>query len=368
MTRLRTLLPLLVMLLALAFVAAPTHAEDGDGKDGAKGDAEKEPADTTPSPLAELKEEYLTRKTDPEDPINYLQSFREWLAEHQRPPRHTGGEQQVYDVWNAALKPRISRMLRRVDTLIKRKYWVPETGTPERVAPKSWSRFVREISGLGTELHGAWKGYMKADIRDAGGSLRTSGSRAYLSFYGGWGMPYRVWHGHSMGRQGIYYGNARRERYSYWNLMRYYRRGWGWRSAHCANCEARREELKERKDAVEEGRAAVETTRATLQQQMLALRVLVGAMQVQEEHHLAEELNKLPRDSILRGPAEELLEALRRARLEAERYDGDSSSRWGQLLRNWVRAYKAGIALLKKEAKKLEETDDETGDEEETDK
>ena len=78
---------------------------------------------------------------------------------------------------------------------------------------------------------------------------------------------------------------------------------------------------------------------------------------------LPQQLDKLPRDSLLRGPAEELLEALRRARLEAERYDGDSSSRWGQLLRNWVRAYKAGTALLEKEAKKLEEMEDEEDDE-----
>lgn len=349
--------PLALSLAAfLLFSSAPLHAEDGDADEKPKAGAEA--AGSAPSPLAELKEEYLTRQTAPENPLTYIESFRDWLRDHETPPDRTGRADQVYDVWAAALKPRLPRMIRRTETLMKRKYWVPEEGIPERVKPEAWSKFVRQISALGTELHGAWRGYRKADIRDAGGSLRTGGSRSYLTFYGGWGMPYRVWHGHSLGRQGIHYGDARRERYSYWNLMRYYRRGWGWRSAHCADCEARRKELKDRKAQVEEGRAAVETTTATLAQQMLALRVLVGAMQVQEEHHLAEQLDALPRDSVLRGPAEELLEALRRARLEAERYDGDSSSRWGQLLRNWVRAYNAGTALLEKEAQKLEEIDE----------
>ncbi len=361
MPQLRTLLcPLL--LLACLVVPTPRVLHADDDPEAAKGKTEV--PDTTPSPLAELKEEYLTRQTDPEDPVTYIKSFRDWLRDYEQPPSRKGGADQVYDVWAAAIRPRLPRMLRRTETMMKRKYWVPEEGTPERVKPESWSKFVREISALGTELHGAWKGYMKADIRDAGGQLSTSGSRSYLTFYGGWGMPYRVWHGHSMGRQGIHYGSAARERYSYWNLMRYYRRGWGWRSAHCRNCEARREELKERKEKVEEARAAVETTTATLAQQMLALRVLVGAMQVQEEHHIAEQIDALPRDSLLRKPAEELLDALRRARIEAERYDGDSSSRWGQLLRNWVRAYKAGMTLLEKEAKKLEEMEDDEEDEE----
>ena len=361
----RSRAPFVSLLLLAALLALPLASARAEEGDDAKEEGKK-PKVTTPSPLAELTEEYLTRKAEPEDPVAYLESFRDWLRLHETPPRHTSGEQQVYDVWAAALKPRIKRMIRRVETLMKRKYWVPAEGTPERVQPESWSRFAREISALGTELHGAWKGYAKADIRDSGGGLRTSGSRSYLTFYGGWGLPYRVWHGHALGRQGIYYGAPRVERYSYWNLMRYYRRGWGWRSAVCTNCEARRQELKDRKEQVEEARAAVDTTRETLQQQMLALRVLVGAMQVQEEHHLAEQIDGLERDSILRRPAEDLLDALRQARLEAERYDGDSSSRWGQLLRNWVRAYKAGIALIEKEAQKLE--DDEDADDEDADK
>ncbi|MDA1194835.1 MAG: hypothetical protein O2894_06590 [Planctomycetota bacterium] len=253
------------------------------------------------------------------------------------------------------MKPRLPRMLRRVDTLMQRKYWDPETGTPERVKPDAWPRIVREISALGTELHGAWKGYAKADIRDRGGRMRTSGNRTYQSFYSGWGLPYQSWQHHALGRQSISFRTQYGELHSYWNLMRNYRLGWGWRTSVCTNCEARRNELKDRETQVEEGRAAIETATATLRQQMLALRVLVGAMQAEEEQYIADRLAELPRGHVLREPAQELVDALRQARLEAERYDGDSSSRWGQLLRDWVRAHKAGLTLLEKEAEKLDE-------------
>lgn len=350
MPRSMTLLPAF-LVLALLGAPPPAHGDDEPEKAPAK----EAPKTGAPSPLAELTEEHLAKEAEAEDPIAYLKSFHEWVREHERPPPKDGTNKAVYEVWSAVLKPRARRMSSRIDRLMKRKYWLPERGTAERVKPESWSTFVRELGGLITELHGAYSRYNQVVLRDRGGKLETSGNRVYDSVYTGYGLPYRRWHRGVVYRQGVSLRSRRYELNSYWGLMRRYRLGWGWRIGECRNCQAREDELKERADKIAQSQKLIDTTRDTLREQMLALQVLAGAMQAWQEVHIAEEIDELPADHLLREPAEKLLLALRKARLTAERYDGDSSAAYAQLLRNWVRAYKAGRALLTKEAKKLED-------------
>ncbi len=347
------LLPVLLGL-ALLLIGSSVRAEDEQPKK-----AGKEPAHgKAPSPITELQEKHLAEKAEPEDPIAYLASYREWVVDHERPPPKDGTNQAVYEVWSAVLRPRARRMTGRLDRLMKRKYWLPEDGTPVRVKSEAWSTFVRELGGLITELHGAYSRYDKVVLRDRGGKLQTSGNRVYDSVYTGYGHPYSRWHSGVVYRQRIGIRFRHLEVNTYWNLMRRYRLGWGWRRGECLNCEKRREELKDRQKKIEQSQQLIDTTRETLREQMLALQVLAAAMQAQEELAIAEKIDALAKDHLLREPAEKLLAALRKARAEAERYDGDSSSHYAQLLRNWVRAYKAGSALLEREAAKLEDSED----------
>ncbi len=356
---------LCVGLLALA----PSYGDDeSDGTMSKKEKEQKKKAeDLTPSPLTELRREHFEREADPVDPIEYLRSYRDWIAENATPPPRTERDRGVYDVWTAHLKPRVGRMVKRVDTLMQRKYWEPEVGTPQRVKPEAWSRFTREIAGLGTELHGAWKGYNKAQITDRRGMAGVPATRtkppSHTAGYFGYGHPGLLWRGAVLGRQSVGDLGYGYELRSYRHLLDTYRRGWGWRRRHCSHCEIRRRELqKKKREYVAERKKLLHTTRDTLEQQMLSLQVLAAAMQAIEEDSLRKEMEELPRDHMLREPAVEVLTALRDARLKAERYSGTKSSEYGQLLRGWVRAYKAGMALLKKEVKKAEKAEAEAAE------
>lgn len=353
-------------LAALLVVGLALTGAADDGTDTKKSGKKKKVKVDEPSPIADLREEHLREDVPPPDPIEYLRSYRDWIAEHEKVPPRTDRDRALYDVWTAALKPRATRMRRRIDTLMKRKYWLPETGQPERVNPKYWSKFTREIAGLGTELHGAWRGYDKAQIQDRKGIAGTPATRTRApSYYGyrGYGWPAGRWRGgiHARQRLGGYYTGV--EINSYRNLMNRYRRGWDWRIGHCNACERDRFELqKKKREYVADRKRVLDTTKATLEQQMLSLQLLAAAMQATEEHALYAELQELPEGHLLREPAESVLVALRDARLRAERYSGNSSAEYGQLLRGWIRAYKAGETLLRKEMKRIDAEEGEAAD------
>lgn len=400
-------------LLILMLVCVPAFAARADDESPAP-DAPK--ADEDPSPLEELKEEHLEAEAEPTDPIEFLRSFHTWLAKHEASPPRSRLDSALYDVWNAALRPRAGRMSQRVEKLMKRKYWLPEEGTPMHVKPDEWSRFVREIAGLMTELHGAWKQYDSARVLVRRGipvtRLRPTGT------YYGYAHPVRLWRralnrriavgarhvprattlgrhapganpgtgtrvpsgtaGTPGGGGGVRIGGSARvggarvglglhlgrgELYSYWNLLHRYRRGWGWRIDHCYGCEQRRLEAQQQKiDFIAERQRIFDTTRDTLQQQMLSLQVLAAAMQAQAEHNLNAQFSAAPVDASpesieLQSQTASALFQLREARLTAERYSGDSSARYGHLLRGWVRAYKGAAALLAKTTEAAKDTD-----------
>lgn len=351
------------------------------------------PADD-PSPVASLKEDDLGEPTDPADPFAYLTSFRDWLKKHLIPPPQTKSDKALYRIWKSVLDPRAARMLRRVNELLKRKHWLPETGTPQRVKPESWKIFIRQMAGLTTELTGAWNGYKRARIRIKRGiprnRLRPPGS------YYGYAEPALVWRRGLLARSrlvhrrvgsaggvvvggsfkigGVRIGGRVRVGgsvgatvrgahlspvvlHSYWNLMQRYRAGWNWRIRHCYECERRRQEAQKKKleDFIAERQRVFDTTRDTLEQQILSLRVLAAAMQAQEEHNLAEDLAQLGESDDVLEANENSLIALAQARLEAEQYAGDSSAAYGQLLRAWTRNYNKTIKRMEKARKAAED-------------
>lgn len=310
-----------------------------------------------PGPLAELREEHLLEETTPVDPLEYLRSFREWIEQHEVAPPRTAKDDTLYSVWSSVLKPRAARMTRRIDTLLKRVYWLPEVGTPERVNPKYWPRFTREIAALNAELIGAYRQYANVKLEDR----RVKRVRRSFWGYQGYGYPVSRWRGAVLGRQAVVTGSGASEMYSYWNLMNVYQRGWRWRTRECHECEIHRRKLQEKlNEDIAEKRRLLETTRDTLQEQQLSLQLLAAAMQATEEHALRGQIEEMTEDHILYRPASDLMLVLRDARLEAERYQGDSTARYGQLLRGWLRTYNAGSALLEKEAAKAE-TDEDDG-------
>ena len=366
-------------------------------------DGAPSPAGEPPSPVAEVTEEQLQGETQPTNPVEFLREFLRWLARHESAPPRTKWDTALYDVWRAALRPRASRMTRRVLKLLQRKYWLPKEGEPTHVKPEEWSRFVREIAGLMTELHGAWKQYVAARVKVKQGvpvhRLRPAGS------YYGYAHPIDVWrrahrhrlavgarhvhHGKKLGKHtpgtnpgtgtlphhakgggahvggkvkigplhvglGVHLGAG--ELHSYWHLLRRYRHGWAWRIRHCYGCELRRlARQKAVEDFIAERQRMFDTVRDTLQQQMLTLQVLTAAMQAQAEHQLNAKFSAIPADDS-RATAERQADVgtalfkLREARLDAERYVGDSSAQYGHLLRGWVRAFKAAGALLEEVA------------------
>ena len=132
----------------------------------------------------------------------------------------------------------------------------------------------------------------------------------------------------------------------------------------------RREGMRKQREFMAGEKAAANGVRDTLEQQMLALQVLTAAMQAAEEQALRAEIEQLEEGDILRDLAEQVVDKLREARLKAERYQGTSSAEWGGLLRAWVRVYKAGDVLLRKQIKQIEKEEaaaEKAAAEEETD-
>ncbi len=349
-------------LVLIALLLAPGHGDARADEEPAK-DAAKDPAEQ-PSPLQDLTEEQLAEETTPADPIEYLKSFRDWLARHEKAPPRTRNDSALYDIWRAALRPRATRMRKRIETLMQRKHWLPEQGMPERVKPASWSRFVREMAGLTTELSGALKQYESARIKIRRG-VPTERLRPVGSYYG-YAQPVAVWRRSVLRRVALIRRHAVSVHvgplvlHSYWNLMRRFRLGWDWRIHHCAACERRREEAQRARDAqrkevanyIAERQRLFDTTRDTLQQQLLALQVLAAAMQAQEEQRLGSAWQARFGDAARPADDASLL-AMEAARIEGEQFTGASSAAYGQLLRNWVRAYKQVLAqLAKADAKK----------------
>ena len=134
-----------MVALLLGGLGTPSWADDDDAGNGGANTDE-------PSPIADLREEHYLAEAEPVDPTEYLRSFRDWIAQHQQPPPRTAQDSTLYDVWNVALRDRAKRMTRRVDTMMNRRYWLPETGAAVRVKPEHWSRFIRELAGLGSDL------------------------------------------------------------------------------------------------------------------------------------------------------------------------------------------------------------------------
>lgn len=342
------------------------------------GMADEQPAAGDKSPLEDLKEDDLAEETGPEDPFAYLQSFREWLQGHENPPPSTRSDTLLTRTWRAALKPRAARMRARIDRLLQRRHWLPEYGTPERVRPESWATFNREIAALTTELNGAWKQYQSARDKAKRGIPRER-RRPRGSYYG-YAEPALLWRRSLLAREalirqrigsvgglvlsgstsigGVRVGGTVRIAprpsplvlTSYWNLMRRYRAGWAWRIAHCYECERRRREEQQKKaeEYVAERQRLFDSTLHTLEQQLLSTRLLIAAMQAQEEKYLAEDLAALGTDDAVLDANEKTLGQLASRRVEAEQYRGGSSAAYGQLLRQWTRVYTQAQARIRK--------------------
>jgi len=329
------------------------------GSAGAE-DAPAKGAKAKPAPpqlLQDLAKE-MRADRDPPDPIEYLRSYMEWIRTHETPPARTAMVHAQHDMWSGALKPKARRMTRRVETLTQRRYWVPERGTPERVKPAAWSRFTREIASLGSELFGAWKQYGRANPRPVAlghGMIAYPRPPRLGAYYGSRyrAVPMSAWRGGLARRSAIGIGGL--EMRSYWGLMNGYNRAWEYSMLRRAEWDRRRREvMRKQREFMAGEKAAANAVRDTLEQQMLALQVLTAAMQAAEEHALRAEIEQLEEGDILRDLAERVVDKLREARLKAERYQGTSSAAWGSLLRAWVRVYKAGDVLLRKQIRQIE--------------
>jgi hypothetical protein len=143
---------------------------------------------------------------------------------------------------------------------------------------------------------------------------------------------------------------------SYRHLLGRFRTAWDWGWEE----QARWAKYWEQRDARDRMTATVredlQATRDTLAQTLLGLQVFMGAVQNAEEERLANLCEACRTDdATLREMAETALRDMATARLEAERFQGDSYAKYGTLLRTWLRRQQAALGVLDVAGKPLAE-------------
>lgn len=324
----------LLLLATLAWLLAPAA----------------EPADdlgVAPPDLERGKDAFL-KPVDRTDLLGYLRDLRRRIEQYEAPPPATEEVTALRDAWTAILKPRIARMLRRIDTWTEpeRWIWTPGEATPLGLVPSQWPAFVKDMAALATEFHGAWKQYGSVKLRAKETPLGPLQAVRPPSIYLGYGWP--TLYGSILDRQAAARDLGAWDAYSYWHLLDRFRYAWDWswerRRLWYESWQRRRQATE---DLFQDLRAELDATRDAMGEMMLGLQVYVAALQnVEEERLLGQCTACRTEDATLREMGETALRSLSMTRLEGERYQGRSSAAYGSILRKWLRAQKAAVHVM----------------------
>lgn len=333
----------LCLALASLLVLGSAGAEDPPA---ASGNAPT--LDGPPPELARGKDAYL-RPVDRPDLIEYLGALRQQITQFETPPPSNEDVTVLRDAWSAILKPRIRRMVKRMEKWEQPKRWIWAEGEsgPVSLKPEQWTTFTRDMAALGTELHGAWTQYGKVKIkakRLAAGYPTPAPRYPYPSY----AYPYSRLYGGIVDRQAAGAVLGRYSSNSYWHLMNRYRYAWDWsyvrRLQRYQNYQKR---VTATKDLFSDLKGEIQATRDTLGQAILGLQVFIAALQNAEEERLLGLCESCRTgDETLKKMGVTALDAMRDSRLAAERYQGKSSAAYGTLLRKWLRAEKAALKVM----------------------
>ena len=332
-------LPLLLTLLA-ALLAAPPVASAEDAPPQAPG--------ALPPEMPQGREAFLTPAERP-DLIETMRRLERSLKGYETPPPSTPDVTALRDAWNAILQPRAKTMTRRVAKWTDRKRWLflPGEATPVALQPDQWTAFTRDMASLAAELAGSYKQYGTVKLKAKEPGLGTS--RIYnpprLSIYG-YGYP--VLYGGLVDRQAAAATLGRWDSGSYWHLLDRFNYAWDWRyNSSIYRYEYWKNRERATEQLFEDLRDDLNATRDSIGENLLGLQALIAAMQNQEEERINDDcIPCKTKDETLVEMAEKALDGMQDARMEAEVYQGRSTSGYSSLLRKWLRSQKAANKVL----------------------
>jgi len=354
--------PLFFLLLSIPLLllsGAPLRAEDPEGGEAPPGFGAEAPPEMPKGADAFME------PTDRPDLLDYVKALRRQVEQFRDPPPSTDDVTALRDAWNAILKPRIGRMTKRLERWSDPSHWVFEPGedTPSGLKPEEWTAFTRDMASLATELHGAWKQYGTVKLKPkesmAGHGYVPSAPRLTRIVY-----PWPVLYDSVLDRQAAGLRLGHWDASTYWHLLGRFRYAWDWswlrRQQWYDYWRKRRQATKELFDDL---RSELDGTRESLGETLLGLQVFVAALQNAEEERMqAECIPCRTQDETLVEMAEKALSGMQEARLQAESFQGRSSSGYGTILRKWLRSQKAAVqvlAIAKTEQEATEPEDDE---------
>ena len=353
-------LTILALLVCLVGSQRPSLADEGApaAPPPAPGTAPQDPtepkeADPKPKAPAAEGEESVPVPKGPVDLRAVFAALRGQLALHQKAPTRGKYDRAAVDAWRSILKPRARRMTRRVEWLMAAERWLrPEAhGSWIYLAPNKWTRAVREIAALYTELGGAMNQYETVRVKIT--SPLGLGSKGVRKHNPHTGLP--AGHLELLHLERNFDHRLRRGRPVWQHEIDYY-----WRLAHYVQAEIERREAAriaweieqaEREDELTKLHAGnqehMERQRETLQFQMLSLRAIVATLQAAEENRIRNALAAWKGDASLMNETHEMLEGMRDARLEARAFEAKAYAKYGSLLRlKWARARKNILAAF----------------------
>lgn len=348
--------PFVLAALVAVFAASPFVLADDDPS-AAPG--------AMPPEMPEGREAFLTPVERP-DLIETMRRLHRSLESYETPPPSTRDITALRDAWNAILKPRAKTMTRRVEKWLDRKRWLYLDGedTPYALQPDQWRMFTRDMASLAAELAGSYKQYGTVKLKPKEAGLGTT--RIYnpprIATYG-YGYP--VLYGGLRDRQAAASRLGRYDSGSYWHLLNRFNYAWDWGYNSLVE---RQRYWRQREQATvqmfEDLRTELNATRDSLGANLLGMQALVAAMQNQEEERINDDcIPCKTKDETLVKMAETALDGMHDARLEAEVYQGRSTSGYSTLLRKWLRSQKAAnkvlrIAIEEEEAAAEDEDED----------
>lgn len=257
-------------------------------------------------------------------------------------PRRTATDHALYDIWVAAIKPRLPRLKQALTEMGRdvRFEVEPDTHRAIGIASDQWPRFIREAAALHAGLAGALDGYMKSNVKitspfglglDQPAGLAPEGypiealglfayerelnRRLLLGHHVAW--PDEV-HAYRAFLARLQFELARREE--------------AWRRREIA-----RQNAALLADAAAAYEAAIGERVDELGVMLLSVRTLVATLQAVEEDRLHRHVAAVDPADPGRAALDAHLVKLRSGRLEARRRADESAGRYGSLLRtDWL--------------------------------
>ena len=264
------------------------------------------------------------------------------LAHIAKVPQRTSTDHALYDIWTAAIKPRLPRLKQSLNEMGRdiRFELDPDTHRAVGIAPDQWSRFIREAAALHAGLAGALDGYMKSSVKitspfglgldqpagvaPEGYPIEALGLFAYerelnrrLLLGQNVAWPDEV-HAYRTFLARLQFELARREE--------------AWRRREIA-----RQNAALLADAAAAYEAAIGERVDELGVMLLSVRTLVATLQAVEEDRLHRHVASVDPADASRATLDGELIKLRSGRLEARRRADESAGRYGSLLRSdWL--------------------------------